>query len=496
MSARLIDDTASLAAHYDIVVVGAGPAGMAAATAAASGGKALLVIDEGVAPGGQIYRGITSTPPGRGKLLGADYRAGQAQAEAFLATDIDYAAAATVWSISPDESAARAPRSGLSDPFEICLSQGATARAIRARHVIIATGAQERPFPIPGWTLPGVMTAGAAQIAFKSAGLVPSGRVVLAGSGPLLYLLASQLVAAGVKPVALLDTTPRLNWLKAAPHLPDFLRSPYLGKGLGLLRQVRRGMRVVRGVNHLRADGDGAVNLVSFERGRRLPEAIEADLLLLHQGVVPATSLAMSIGLQHDWSQEQCCWLPVCDGWGRSSIAGIVTTGDGAGIAGAEAAAARGRIAALGVLHDLGVLSKTERDRQARPARRTLERARLGRRFLDALYRPADRFRTPPDDGTIVCRCEEVTAGQVRGATALGAQGPNQLKSFTRAGMGPCQGRMCGLTVTEIMAAERRLPPSEIGSLKIRTPIKPVTLAELASMASSDTAAADDRNAG
>jgi NADPH-dependent 2,4-dienoyl-CoA reductase/sulfur reductase-like enzyme len=495
MTARLIDTPARLASHYDIVVVGAGPAGMAAAAMAASGAS-VLVIDEGVSPGGQIYRSVTRTPTGVTALMGTDYHAGKTRAQAFLAADIDYAAAASVWSISPDESGSASPRSDMPELFEVCLSQGGVARAIRARRIIIATGAQERPFPVPGWTLPGVMTAGAAQIALKTAGLVPSGRVVLAGSGPLLYLLASQLVAAGVTPTALLDTTPGMNWLKASPYLLDFLRSPYLGKGMRLLRQVRRGMRVVRGINHLRADGDGALKLVSFSRGRRLPETIEADLLLLHQGVVPATSLAMSIGVKHDWSSEQCCWLPVCDGWGRSSVPGIVMTGDGAGIAGAEAASARGGIAALGVLHDIGALEAAERDRQARPSRMALERARQGRRFLDALYRPADRFRIPPDDGTIICRCEEVTAGQVRAATALGAQGPNQLKSFTRAGMGPCQGRMCGLTVTEIMAAERRMTQSRIGCLKIRTPIKPVTLAELASMSSSGTAAADDLNAG
>jgi NADPH-dependent 2,4-dienoyl-CoA reductase/sulfur reductase-like enzyme len=492
MTARMILQPAGLATRYDIAVIGAGPAGMAAAATAAETGASVLVIDEGASPGGQIFRAVTTAPPQIAAVLGADYTSGKVQAERFLASGIDYAGSATVWSLAPDERATMAT-SGL---FEICLSQHGVSRAVVARHVILATGAQERPFPIPGWTLPGVMSAGAAQIALKTSGLVPSGRVVLAGTGPLLYLLASQLLAAKVKPVALLDTTPALNWLRAARFLPDFLRSPYLGKGLKLLRSVRRGMRVVRGVNHVRADGNGRLGLVTFSRGRRLAETIEADLLLLHQGVVPATNLAMSAGVKHHWSAEQCAWLPDCDGWGNSSVPGLSMTGDGAGIAGSEAATARGQLAALGALHLLGLLDETARGRQAAPARAALERARQGRRFLDALYRPAGHFRAPKDDATIICRCEEVTAGQVRAAVALGAQGPNQLKSFTRAGMGSCQGRMCGLTVTEIMASERRVSPSRIGSLTIRTPVKPVTLAELAGMSSSAGEVTGDPHAG
>lgn len=491
MTARMIQQLSELASHYDIVVIGAGPAGMAAASTSAAGGASVLVVDEDAGPGGQIYRSVTSASSRIMSLMGAEYLTGKTHAGRFLESRIDYANAATVWSIAPDESEAMGGGS-----FEICLSQKGIARGISTRHAILATGAQERPFPIPGWTLPGVMTAGAAQIALKSSGLVPSGRVVLAGSGPLLYLLASQLLAAKVKPVALLDTTPTLNWLKAAPALPDFLRSPYFGKGLKLLRAVRRGMRVVRGVNQLRADGDGQLGLVTFARGRRLPEALEADTLLLHQGVVPATNLAMSAGVKHHWSAGQCCWLPDCDGWGHTSVPGISITGDGTGIAGAEAATARGELAAIGALHRLGLLTKAERGRQAPPARAALEKARQGRRFLDALYRPADRFRAPKDDATIVCRCEEVTAGQVRAAAALGAQGPNQLKSFTRAGMGPCQGRMCGLTITEIMAVERRLSQSQIGCLTVRTPVKPVTLAELAGMSSCSGKATDETHAG
>lgn len=475
---------------YDIAVIGAGPAGMAVLVAAAGYGLKLILLDENAAPGGQIYRAVGQTQELADDILGAEYQAGRRQVAAFQAkldAQTTYVPQACVWSLA-------APADEQTTELEICFSQAGMARLIRARHVIVATGAQERPFPIPGWTLPGVMSAGAAQIALKASRMVPAGRIVLAGSGPLLYLLASQLLAAGVKPAALLDTMPATNWLRAASFLPDFMRSPYFGKGLDLLRRVRSGMPVLRGINMLRADGTTSLSQVGFSRGRRLPQVIEADHLLLHQGVVPSTSLAMSAGCTHHWSQAQCCWQPDCDRWGMSSVPAISIAGDGAGILGAAAAGARGTIAALGALYSLGAISAERRDNLARFARAALDRARRGRSFLDALYRPADGFRVPADNGTMVCRCEEVTAGQIRAACAIGAQGPNQLKSFTRCGMGPCQGRMCGLTVTEIMAAEHRTAPSRIGSLTIRAPIKPVTLAELAGISSIDGEAAKDRH--
>jgi bacterioferritin-associated ferredoxin len=162
-------------------------------------------------------------------------------------------------------------------------------------------------------------------------------------------------------------------------------------------------------------------------------------------------------------------------------MAGISVAGDGAGIAGAEAAAERGRIAALGAAYRLGRLDAARRDRAAAAPRATLARFERGRAFLDALYRPARAFRVPDGD-TIVCRCEEVTAERIRATVPLGAAGPNQMKAFLRCGMGPCQGRLCGLTVAELIADARGVPVSEVGYYRLRPPVKPISLAELASM--------------
>ena len=215
---------------------------------------------------------------------------------------------------------------------------------------------------------------------------------------------------------------------------------------------------------------------------------IDAQQLLLHQGVVPNVNLAMSAGIEHRWDDVHHCWVPVLDAFGRSSVSGISIAGDGAGIAGAWAAEARGRLAAIGAVRDLvGPVSAAASDVSERQARDALRAHLAGRTFIDRVYQASDAFRLPQGD-TIVCRCEEVSASQVIETVRMGCEGPNQMKSFLRCGMGPCQGRLCGLTVTELIAQERGVSPQAVGYYRLRPPVKPIPLSALAAMGSSDEA--------
>jgi thioredoxin reductase/bacterioferritin-associated ferredoxin len=452
----------------DVVVIGAGPAGLAAADLTARAGLDTVVFDENPGPGGQVYRAVTSTPLQRGSVLGPDYWQGRRLVEHTHQSGARIEQSTTVWSLD----------SGL----EVGVVRDGAARMLAARQVIVATGALERPFPIPGWTLPGVMTAGAAQTLLKTSGAVATGRVVLAGTGPLLWLLAAQTLRAGGRIDAILDTTPPGAFRQAAAVLPAFLLSPLSRKGLALLLEVRRRVKVIGGVNRLVAEGDDSLRAVSYGTASGRVGRLEAEHLFLHQGVVPNVNLAMAAGVDHRWDDAQLCFRPVLDASGGTSVPGIAIAGDGAGIAGAGAAEERGRLAGIAAIRRLvGASPHGGSAAQERETRAALRRHQRGRAFLDRFYRPPDAFRIPAGD-TVVCRCEEVTAAQIAETVALGCEGPNQLKAFLRCGMGPCQGRLCGLTVTELIARHRGVSPQAVGYFRLRPPVKPIALSALANM--------------
>ncbi len=449
----------------DLIIIGAGPAGMAAAAAASQGGAQVLLLDEQKRAGGQIYRNVGAGDDPR-PWLGADYAAGRPLVEALDAPGITAEFGATVWRIE-------------AGPRAVWSRDGASHVAA-ARHVLLAGGAQERPVPFPGWTLPGVMPAGAAQILMKTSGLLPRD-AVLAGSGPLLYLIAAQMIDAGAPPQALVETQTPSMMLRASKHLPRaLLAAPTLVKGLGLIRKIK-----AAGVaRHTRASGfraeateDGDVAFSFTAKGRE--NLLTTPLLLTHQGVVPSTHISRATGVSHQWNDAQQAFQPKVDAWGATDVPGIHIAGDGAGIGGAEAAQAAGRLAALDILNGLGFLSKDARNQKSASDRAVLRRALAIRPFLDTAYAPLPEFLAPKGE-TIVCRCEEVTAADIRGSVKAGAYGPRQVKTATRAGMGPCQGRMCDLTVRGILASCGTTPATP----RARSPIKPVKLGELAALAS------------
>lgn len=456
----------------DVAIIGAGPAGMAAAMELAARGIAVTVFDENPTPGGQIYRAIDAVAgerPETATLLGPDYLHGRTLTAAFPGVGVDYRPGAAVWQVEGDGS--------------LGYTQDGRARVMRARFIAVATGALERPVPVPGWTLPGVMTAGAAQLALKTADLVPEGPVVLAGNGPLLLLVAGQLADAGAPIAAVLETTGPADYLAAAPLLPRALRAPeYLKKGLAMRARLRRaGVPVLGGVKSFTIEAVGPAKAVSYVRhGRKA--MVRAGLVLLHVGVVPNTQITRQAGCAHDWYAPQRYWRPRADAWGRTSIASLFVAGDGAAIEGALAAECSGRLSALEIAHALGRLGQEERDAAAGPIRRSYARHTAPRAMLDALFSPPTAVIAPALDDVVVCRCEEITVATIRQAVAVGCLGPNQLKSYARPGMGPCQGRMCGLTVAEVIAAERGVPVSDVGYFRIRPPIKPLTIGELAAL--------------
>lgn len=451
--------------NSDVAVIGAGPAGMAASIAIQAGGARAVLFDDQPAPGGQVWRGVESVGArGQTELFGEDFERGAAAVARFRDSGVTYRPNVRVIGV---ETAA-----GENGCVLLTVENGQARRA-RADALVIAAGAYERPTPFPGWTLPGVMTVGAAQIALKTADMVPAAPFVLAGQGPLLLLFAWQLRRAGVAPAAILLMDDPRGRRAAIGRLPRAVLSGVddLAKGL----KWAAGMNApVKNVVALAAEGGDALERVSWRTAGGASGAVDARALLVHDGVVPNAQLTRAMRLPHSYDPSSRTWRPDADMTTGAFAANdrVFVAGDCAGVNGWKAAEAMGACAAAAVLRVLG-LPATDGRFRAR-----LARSRATRPLLDALYPPARAFDRP-DDPTLVCRCEEVTAGEVRAAARLGAQGPNQLKAFTRAGMGPCQGRLCAMTTARILAAAQDRPIADVGLQRTRMPIFPVSIGEM-----------------
>lgn len=282
-----------MSADVDLLIVGAGPAGMSAAVATRRLGLSVIVVDENAEPGGQIYRRVLSNAarPKRTQLLGADYSKGLALARDFVACGADLRAQSTVFEISEDGSAS-------------IVSPGQGAYVVTPQATLIATGASERAFPVPGWTLPGVMTAGAAQTLLKSTGQIPEGRIVLAGGGPLLWLVAHQLLSAGAEVAAVLSFASRADQMRSLPGALAAWRSiGAIAKGARWIASLSaNGVKIVHGVRIDGIDESGTRKRVRYRAANK--EASEdADVVLVHAGVIPSVQASMSLALDHVWNE-------------------------------------------------------------------------------------------------------------------------------------------------------------------------------------------------
>ena len=425
---------------HDLVIVGGGPAGLATATAGVQLGLKTLVLDEQPSPGGQIYRNIERISPEVRQILGPDYAKGLELLETFRKSRADYQDSAVVWNIEHNGN--------------VYYSFNGKSTQVTAKKVVVAVGATERPVPFPGWTLPGVMGAGAMDAHFKSSRSIPAGPVVLCGSGPLLLLVIGHLSSLGVDIQAVLDTTPSGNMLSAISHLPGALkRSDYLLKGVGMLINVKKsGIKYYKNITGYKVHGNQTLESVSFtSKGKE--HRLETNMLLVHEGVVSRCDFSRLLGLNHIWEPVQRYWYPETDRFGATKSESIYIAGDGAFVHGGILAAIKGKLAALDVAEKLGKLPSSEKSSTITRLEKELLRELAPRPFVDALYKPReDLFAI--DDETLVCRCEEVSAGDIRQAVREGCQEPNKIKAFTRCGMGACQGRMCGSILGEIVATE------------------------------------------
>ncbi|MCK7627394.1 FAD-dependent oxidoreductase [Streptomyces sp. RS10V-4] len=499
--------------EYDLAVIGAGPAGLAGAVAAAELGLSVALLDASSQPGGQFYRhpapALGATRP---EALHHDWATFTALRRRLADSTATLLAGHHVWTV------VRAEARDLWDVHAVTGADGDRDRPVRvrARAVLLATGAYERHLPFPGWTVPGVVGAGGAQAMLKS-GLVlpglrasPAGarpgagaRVVVAGSGPLLLAVAATLAAAGARVPAVVEAS---GYLGYARHPRTLAANPHkvaeaARHGAALLRH---GVRLRTRSAVTRVHGSDRVEAVTVSRldrdwrpvrgsGRR----IACDALAVGFGLVPQLDLATGLGCATRRARDGSHLLDL-DAQQETSVPGIWAAGETGGIGGVELALTEGELAGRAIAARLGGRAAAGGSGRGRALRRRRARMRAFAAVMAAVHAPGAGWSRWLDDTTDVCRCEEVGAGRIReAATAFGARDARTVKLLTRAGMGWCQGRMCG-TAVACLAAEGREqgPPPAPERRPLAVPVRLDALAALTGTAASDPGEPEEHAAG
>jgi NADPH-dependent 2,4-dienoyl-CoA reductase/sulfur reductase-like enzyme len=452
----------------EALIVGMGPAGMAAAIELAKYGVQVAVVDENASPGGKVYRQSPSefnlsddaSPPP------SIHEAGQRLIDAFesIGKPCKRYSDTVVW--------------GAFDDDALSIVRDNQIIPIKYKKLLLCEGAMERPLFFPGWTLPGIMTLGGVQKLVRQDRCLPGKRIFLAGCSPLLMPTAASIARAGGKVVAISDAVPLGHYSKLA--FPLMKRKALLVEALGSLLKVF-GTRIptIRPSMVTCAMGDSrveALRIAGLDRAGHPVEGQEqtfkADILGISDGFLPAARLARLLGCEHVYDRQQRCWKPKTDANFLTSKENVYIAGDSGGIAGREAAAIQGRLAATHLAASLNRLPSSEARRSSLGLENELARIMQYAKALNRAFSPARGLNGFMDRSTIVCRCEQVTVGDVIDGIEKGYRNINEIKR-TRVGMGLCQGRTCEWATAQIML-QQGIPMEEIGYFNLRPPLSPM----------------------
>lgn len=443
-----------------VVIIGAGPAGLSCAAELAQAGREVVLIDDNPIAGGQYFRQLPTTygTAPNARLLRDKTRYDEL-AKVLALHLVRYLPSTIAW--------------GMPDPRTIAYAGQAGSGRIRASNVVIATGAQEKSLPFPGWTLPGVISAGGCLNLAKAHGLVPNGRMVIAGNGPLVLVAAATMIAAGAQIEAVLEAqldrklvTSALRGLVAAPKI--------LATGVGYrARILQSGTPFKTGWMIAEARGKDCLQEVAIAPigvdGRPVRESqrwIQADTLVIGYGLLPGSETARVMGCRMELKSELNGVVPQRSAELETSVNGVYAIGDGAGIGGAEIGLMEGKIAADAILHRSSPASLKAR----------YDRLDRYRRFLNLAYAMSKPLIAATAD-TIICRCEEITLGRLAADPNSDGDNFNSLKISSRLGMGRCQGRNCLHVASKLLGFDAEAQPAHP---RARPPLRPVKLAQLA----------------
>ena len=455
----------------DLVVLGAGPAGVAAANVASKEGAEVVIIDENSSAGGQIYRAPPNEFQPQNSFKSDEFREGEKQRNILENSNLTALFKHRVWSVSSDLVVSTVGPNGLS--------------SWHARSLIIANGALERIIPFPGWTIPGVIGLAASTILLKSQYVLPGQSTVVAGCGPLLIAVANGIIKSGGKVSAIIDLNSKSDWIKAFPRLLS--RPDQLFKGMSWFANIMKaGIKLYGGhavTNTKQVDNVLRISIAPINSAGSILDSknqkiVEGDCLAIGHGLFPSTEITRLLKAKHIYDTLKGGWVPLIDDDFRSSIPGVYIAGDATGISGAFSAVQKGRIAGMAAVRDLNVMSSQKYKAKIKSELIILKKnENFGKAAVRLMKFRPELIQTITSD-TIVCRCEDVFRSEIDEAIESGAHDLNQLKAWTRCGMGPCQGRTCSEAIEAILA-------SKVGSRELagqwtgRTPFRPIPIDQI-----------------
>jgi thioredoxin reductase len=459
----------------DLVIIGGGPAGMAAAVEARRAGvESVCILDEGISLGGQVYRrfgpGFTVSDQ---HAAGREFRAGQTLIDEAMASGADIRTSTVVW--------------GIWDKRIALVRDDVSASTIEARAIIIATGARDRPVAIPGWTLPGVITAGAAKTMVAIQRVLPGRRILMAGSGPLALAFSAQLQALGANIVEVAEAAPAPRSLSLAKLFMEGDLETMIDAARYRAKLMISRVPLSYSTIIVRIEGGDEVQravLARVDRDWRVvpgsERTVEVDTVVLGYGLESSSELSRLIGCKLSYDRQRGGWIPERDAELRTSVSGVFAAGDGSGIGGAKHAEAEGRVAGIAAARDLGALGAGEANSRIAVVHARLMRMDRFLTTLNRLYLVGPGLFELATDETVICRCEERTLADLDALIAEGVRDPNIVRALSRIGMGRCQGRNCASNVAAAIARRDNCPPELVAPLSVRPPVKPVPVAALA----------------
>lgn len=457
-----------------LTIIGAGPAGITAARSAAEAGVDVTIIDDNPLPGGQYYR---QSPPEFKFSNPLDAVSGRADASAILPKlahpKIRAIYNTQVW--------------GVFDQRTLALADHQQSSLIQSDRIILATGTYDRPLAFPGWTLPGILGAGATLRMIKTQWVLPGKRVLLAGLGPLQLALADALLKLGAKVVCVAEAAnPFDSWQQLPKFLGHWDRLVEAYTYMAALRKHKVPLLYHHAI--IEATGKDQVESAKIARldqdGVPIPgteKQLEVDAVCLGYGLLPSFQLAAALGCELRYDNHLRWYAPKHNANMETTQPGIFVAGDVTDISGSKVAILEGQIAGLTAAHQLGFLNESALEKQLTPAFAKLKQLNRLADALQTIYAIRPGLSRLAKDDTLLCRCEEVTCAQVKQAIAEGANDLHQVKLHTRSGMGYCQSRFCSVLIAPFIAENTGQPLSAIQPFTIRPPILPIPLRVLAS---------------